>query len=292
MKRTLLLIFCFATFTRMSAQAPEITGDVLLCPWTDGTATVTNPIYDTYQWYSKYWFTSDPYVAISGATESSFTYDWYTYDQSLFKVVVTLNGTTYESNEIQIDSYAWTSLNVGTELNEFVTTDPNNGNLLLCSGASFRASIFMPYDFGIQWYKNGIPISGANEMEYLITGPGVYHVEAAPSFCPDSVSSNEPLPIVVEEDTSCGLGTDNPNLNNTFILYPNPANDYLLLDFMAGTNFTSYQIIDASGKVLEYRDHIEGQNRIKIDTTPLAAGFYLLQLQGFSTRVVKQFIKR
>ena len=179
MKRTLLLIFCFATFANVSAQAPEITGDVMLCPYTDGTATVTNPIYDSYQWYSKYWFTSDPYVAIAGATGPSFTYDWFTYDQSLFKVVTTLNGTTYESNEIQIDSYAWASFSVGTELNEFVSTDPNNGNLLLCSGASFTASIFMPYDFGIQWYKNGVPISGANEMDYVITGPGLYHVENA-----------------------------------------------------------------------------------------------------------------
>ena len=292
MKRTLLLIFCFATFANVSAQAPEITGDVMLCPYTDGTATVTNPIYDSYQWYSKYWFTSDPYVAIAGATGPSFTYDWFTYDQSLFKVVTTLNGTTYESNEIQIDSYAWASFSVGTELNEFVSTNPNNGNLLLCSGASFTASIFMPYDSGIQWYKNGVPISGANEMNYVITGPGLYHVEAAPSFCPDSVSSNETLPIVVEEDTSCSLGTNDPDISSAFTMYPNPANDFILLDFNTGSSFTSYRIIDASGKVLEQRHHIENEQQININTAHLAAGFYLLQLLGDSTMEVKQFIKR
>lgn len=290
MKRILLLILCFVGLGSASAQNPQITGDLLLCPWTNGTATVTNPIYDSYQWYSKYWFTSDPYVPIDGATQSSFTYDWYTYDQSLFKVVATLNGITYESNVIQIDSYAWVGFTVGTEMNEFVSINPNNGNVMLCPGGSFTASIFMPYNTHIQWYKNGEAIDGANQMTYLITGPGSYHVEAAPDFCPESSSNNAGLPIVVEVDNNCNLGTTNPREIYSNI-YPNPTNDVLLLDLATDSRFTSYRIIDATGKILVDNELISGQTTTPINVGHLSDGFYFLQLQGNNHSTVKRFIK-
>lgn len=290
MKKTLLLILCFIGFGKAIAQAPQITGDLMLCPFTNGTATVTNPTFDTYQWYSKFWFTSDPYVAIPGATQASFTYDWYTYDQSLFKVVATLGGNTYESNVIQIDSYAWVGFTVGTEINDFVTIDPNNGNMLLCPGGSFTASIFMPYNYGIQWYKNGSPIDGATEMNYQITGPGIYHVVAAPSFCPNSTSSNEFLPIVVEEDTNCTLGT-NPVAEAGFSVYPNPTRETLFLNLEANAQFNKYRIIDASGKVLTESNLISGQNTAAINVSNLSNGFYLIELQGENQSTVKRFIK-
>ena len=291
MKRILLLILCFSGFGNLFAQNPEITGDLMLCPNTNGTATVTNPIYDTYQWYSKYWFTSDEYVAIPGATQSSFTYDWNTYDQSLFKVVATLNGNTYESNVIQIDSYAWVDFSVGILINEFISFDPNSGNLLLCTGGSTTMSIYMPYDYGIQWYKNGQPIAGANQMTYLVTGPGSYHVEAAPSFCPNNTSSNEFLPILIGEDTNCNLGIENPNVGSTFNIYPNPTSNILSLDLAADTPFNSYSIIDASGKVLMENDLISGQSPTAINLSHLSSGFYLIQLKGDTQNSVKRFIK-
>src|SRR5690606_27447691 len=88
-------------------QSPVIAGDVVLCPNTARTATVTTGItYDSYQRYYKYWFLEDDFEAIEGATSDSFTYDWFTYEQAIVKVVVTLDGVTYESNSTQRDSYS------------------------------------------------------------------------------------------------------------------------------------------------------------------------------------------
>lgn len=111
MKKVLLSLMLFVTCTVGFGQAnPTLTGDTMLCPWTDGTAAVTNPIYDSYQWYFKYWFLNDPFVAIEGATQSTFTYDWYTYDQALFYVKTTKDGEAYISDTLQIDSYALATL--------------------------------------------------------------------------------------------------------------------------------------------------------------------------------------
>jgi len=168
MKLFLLFTLCFTTAFSAMAQPPVIEGDVMLCPYTNGTANVTNDVtYTTYQWYSKYWFTDDPFVAIPNATSASFTYDWMTYDQSLLKLVVTLNGVELESNQIQIDSYQWASLLVST------TTSGNvvRGEYpiyLMCEGGTLTNTVLSPYT-NAQWYRDGVAIEGATNLSYTIT---------------------------------------------------------------------------------------------------------------------------
>jgi len=111
MKTKLLSLLLFCGFQFGFAQTPVITGDLILCPNTSGTAVITGDVtYDSYTWYAKYWFTNDDFVEITGANGASFTYDWDSYDQKLIKVVVTRNGDTFESNELQIDSYNWAGM--------------------------------------------------------------------------------------------------------------------------------------------------------------------------------------
>src|SRR5690606_703582 len=194
MKTTLLFLF----FTTLSISQPVITGDLLLCPNGSGTATVTgSTVYDSYEWQYKYWFTSDPFVAIPGANGPSFTYDWDLYDQALLKVVVTLDGDTFESNTLQIDSHAWVGLPVGHEVGDNVTFDPNSEGFLLCDGTTFISELFNPYTANIQWYKDGMPISGANSMQYEIASAGTYYVTAAPAFCPDNTSTSLPITVAI-----------------------------------------------------------------------------------------------
>ena len=217
MKLFLLMSLFFTTTFAAFAQAPVITGDVMLCPDTNGTATVTNDVtYTTYQWYSKYWFTDDPYVAIDGATSASFTYDWFTYDQSLLKVVVTLDGVELESNSIQIDSYAWASLLVST------TTDGNviRGDYpiyLICEGGSVTSTVLSPYTIA-QWYKNGVIIEGATDVSYTITEPGEYYVVAGVDVCPNSTSTS--LPIIVQANPDCATQSLTPVIAGDTLLCP------------------------------------------------------------------------
>ncbi|WP_130733870.1 T9SS type A sorting domain-containing protein [Flavobacterium sp. J27] len=290
MKKNVLLFFLSCTYA-LVAQNPQIQGDVMLCPWTNGTASVTNQTYDTYQWYFKYWFTSDPYTAIAGATSESFTYDWYTYDQALLKVVVTSGGNTYESNEIQIDSYAWTSLVIYNEMNSTVSVDGNNGNFLLCQGGSFNNTINSPYDTNIQWYKDDVAIPGANDISYVITEPGSYYVVAAPEFCPNSSSSNQGLPMIVEWDTNCSLSIENPTFSNLVTLYPNPVKETLFISVSDNSVIHDYTIVDNLGKILIQKTIGISNNTLSVNTNKLAVGFYTLILNGDSGKAIKKFIK-
>ena len=212
MKTTLFTLLFIAFSWAARAQNPTIEGDIMMCPYTNGTASITNDTqYDTYQWYSKYWFTNDPYVAIDGATSASFTYDWLTYDQSLLKVVVTKNGQTFESNAIQIDSYQWSGLLIMNELQGNVHFEYNEETLeswyVMCTGAKIVQTVLEPF-VTAQWYKDGQPIPGATSLTYVITEPGAYNVVAGVAVCPDATSTSQVLNVIASDD--CGPSTPSP----------------------------------------------------------------------------------
>lgn len=291
MKKLLQTLVLTFGFLNVFAQNPQIGGDQMLCPWTNGTASLTTAqTYDTYQWYSKYWFTTDPFVAISGATSNSFTYDWYTYDQSLLKLVVTLGGNTYESNEILVDSYTWGGLIVIHDMNQYTTISDTNGNLVLCQGASFTNTINNPpYDTSVQWYKDNVAIPGATNVSYDITEAGTYHVEAAPSFCPDNSSTG--LPFVVEIDPNCALSTNDPITNIKSELYPNPTRSILTFNTEVHNPIKNYTIIDYAGKILATNSIETVKSKVSIDVSNFSEGFYILIIESEKGKIIKKFIK-
>ncbi|WP_417358731.1 T9SS type A sorting domain-containing protein [Flavobacterium sp.] len=269
---------------------PVIAGDIMLCPDTNGTATITNDMeYDTYQWYYKYWFTDDEFVAIDGATEASFTYDWYTYDQALFKVVVTLDGETYESNTIQIDSYNWAGISFSMTFSDDVVPNDENFTWMICDESTITCELSSPYDSNIQWYRDGEAIEGANEITYVITEPGSYYVEAAPEYCSNAVSNTSGTPVVVTMNPDCSLGINDPIANNQVALYPNPTSNILNITLPDNNTVTDYWILDVTGKTL-----LKGAfpNSKSIDVSSLSNGTYILKLTGGNSQTAHMFIRK
>lgn len=287
MRKIATFLFAALFAANLYSQAPTIAGDLLLCPNTNGTASVTNAqVYDSYKWYWKYWFTSDPFVEIAGANGPSFTYDWYTYDQAQFKLVVTLGGNTYESNIIQIDSYAWVGLTMGYQDSDNISQDPNTGNVLLCQGTGFTIEVYMPYT-SVQWYRNGQPIPGATNMQYHITDAGSYHVVAAPGFCPNSTSSTEGLPIVVEIDTDCALGVGDHE-TAPLAVYPNPANNHISIS--AQQPIERLAIYNMTGQLV--RSEKPNVANPSVDLSSLASGMYILEAESSGMKQKVKLIKQ
>ncbi len=281
MKTTLLfLLVSISAFSQ-----PVISGDTMLCPDENGTTTVEgSTVYDSYEWQWKYWFTSDPFQTIPGADGPSFTYDWYTYDQALLKVIVTLNGQTFESNTIQIDSYAWVGLTMGHEMGEHVTFDPNTEGFVLCEGYSFLSEIFAPYTTNIQWFKDGVAIDGANNMQYQISSAGTYYVSAAPEFCPNSISTS--MPITVSMDSDCSLSINGPSAEIAVKLYPNPVGEYL--NISSERNIKSVALYSLTGQLLKQQTFADEE----IYTGNLASGIYILDLLSeYGSKKIK-FVKK
>lgn len=285
-KKLLLPVFLLCMLALHAQENPHIEGDVLLCPWEDGTAYVTNPVFDSYQWYYKYWFLPDDFVAIEGATGSTFTYDWYTYDQAVFKVIATLNGVDYESNTIQIDSWVWLPIYFMYELTPGVTFDPETETYALCKDSTFTVQINNPpYDTLIQWYRNEIPIEGANASVYDITQAGSYTASAAPSFCPGN-SSNTGIPIVVTM-VDCAVGV--PEVDpESLKIFPNPATEKFTIGLPQNSRFEWFEIIDLTGRVLIRKNLRPGVTQVNL--IDLQSGTYLVKLSGTGNNLTRKLI--
>lgn len=286
MKLKLFLFVVFCDFISVFAQtAPVIAGDTMLCPDTNGTASVTNgETYDTYQWQFKYWFTNDDFEDISGATSDSFTYDWFTYDQALLKVVVTKDGETYESNEIQIDSYAFASLLISHNLSAGVEVDQTNGNFMICEGDFIESTVQLPYTI-VQWYKDGQPINGATQTTYTFTEPGVYTVEASPADCPNLVETTPPMTVVEKAD--CNLGVDEVSLK-TISLSQNPVINSLKLVNIHQVELTQLVVYDLSGKQVKSKSL---GDLSELTITDLSSGIYILKVQAENAVKNIKFVK-
>lgn len=276
--------------------APVINGtNLLMCPDTTEQAFVADGLvtYDSYQWYYKYWFLEGDFQPIDGATSDTFMYDWYTYDQAQFKLVVTQDGETYESNIIQVDSYNWVPLTyistINDNVSESVTEDGTNHIFLLCPGGEITNTLPALFSANIQWYRDGEPIEGANQQEYVITEPGSYHVQASPEMCTGSSNSTAGTPMLVGLNTECVAGTDKQNAEFVTV-YPNPASGILNVSLTQTTGFQEYAIYDVTGKKL-----LNGKvdaSLTTINISGLTSGSYIVKLSGTNVNATKMFIKQ
>jgi Secretion system C-terminal sorting domain len=269
---------------------PVIAGDTMLCPGGEGTAgTVNNMAFDTYQWQVRDYNPENPgeFTNIEGATSASFTYGQYDYAVKEIRLVVTLDGQTYYSNILMIDSLVFAGLTVEHTTYGQVSTDPLTGAFLLCGdAASVSTTVFEPYTI-VQWYKDGEPIEGATEMTYLAVEPGDYYVVGSPAECPDY---SETLPtFTLAMDPECVAGIDTPNAA-AFTLYPNPANTTLNISLPNGSAADSYTIVDVTGKTLMSGALNSPEPTINIQA--LAQGSYIIKVTGAGTQTSKMFVKQ
>jgi hypothetical protein len=88
----------------------------------------------------------------------------------------------------------------------------------------------------------------------------------------------------------------NPNsinesaLENAFLLYPNPANENVQLNFEGFSGETQLHIFDVSGRLLIQKNINEGVNLISINTQELPAGSYLIRLGSNQNRMYRKLI--
>lgn len=212
-----ILLFAVSLWTAWAfGQEPTIEGDTMLCPQGEGTAyIVTDMAYDSYQWQVKP-YGETAFEDIEGETSATFTYDSDTYSVTQIRVEVTLDGNTYHSNALAIDSMIFLPIWYMTETDGDVVQ--NGGSWWICDGGTITNTVGMPYTI-VQWYKDGVAIEGATSTSYTITQPGDYYAIAYPPGCPSSVQTT--LTCVVDPHPECnGTGVENPVIEGDVMLCP------------------------------------------------------------------------
>ena len=131
----------------------------------------------------------------------------------------------------------------------------DEGQLLVSQAAS-----------GNQWYFNGEAISGATQSTYVASASGVYTVISIEDVCESAISEGFSVTISSTEE-----------LDSRMSLYPNPCNDYVVLEGLPAST-SSYTVYALSGrKVLE---GVAQGTCLRVDSQALGSGIYWLVLSG------------
>ena len=138
-----------------------------------------------------------------------------------------------------------------------------------------------------QWYLDGEPIPGADQVAYKPLISGVYHVLVSLSDNICSASSDIYLFNIT--------GIEDNDLSKKLIIYQNPVQDYLHLQ-LETTHLGKYQInlIDPLGKRQQISQGTKNQYlwEDKIDLIKITQGFYILEMKLEDQVMMKRLIKQ
>jgi hypothetical protein len=146
---------------------------------------------------------------------------------------------------------------------------------------------------GFQWFRDGAPtLDGGFIMTGDITGTIV-----------NPITGDIADDLWIVKTDSNGLITSSnyinaPALDQSYLSlpYPNPANEYSMVDVIIPPDieFAKLHLFDITGREIQIIQLVPGLQQIKIETTQLTTGTYLLalSLNGFKDDVVKLVVKR
>jgi uncharacterized protein (TIGR02145 family) len=183
-----LLLILISASKPVLANSPNptiINGNVILCP--GGQETLITQEYDTYQWYKNG-------NLIPGATQQTHVITYFQDLGSNFSVFVTQGAQSAMSPSIFVDGYMFLPLVVSSYGQGYWFT---GDGWEMCEYHELFFEVMSPYNTNIQWYRNGMPIPGANSSIFQVDQTGAYTVSGAPAICPDYVQYSLPLPVIV-----------------------------------------------------------------------------------------------
>ena len=88
------------------------------------------------------------------------------------------------------------------------------------------------------------------------------------------------------------LGTNDIELSNHIILYPNPANHQITLVNNTTNQLLAATIIDVSGRIIQKIDMSNSGIETNIQVKNYALGVYFVRINTENTTIIKRFVKR
>lgn len=130
---------------------------------------------------------------------------------------------------------------------------------------------------GNLWFKDGAPISGADQQTYTVTENGAYSVRYSANNCQSPFSNSISITNVSVVD----------NAHPGFRIFPNPAQDHLQL---VAPEAGAMQVRDLQGRLLMHQSLEAGNHQVLL--SELAAGLYVLYWQDSRGSSLRRFVKQ
>jgi hypothetical protein len=192
-----------------------------------------------YQWY----FNDSP---INGATDTS----WVVTQSGVYHVIA-INTTGCVSFSDTMTA---------------VYCDPSIEPIVSIAAQNLLVATDIPLGYEIQWLLNGFAISGQTNDSISTLMSGSYSVEITDTF--GCVHTSAPFGVSLSVDE-----LDVLNWN----AYPNPANDYVIIEINNNLIPEMIQLVDLTGRtVKEWKDLKE--SNAKLDIADVPNGYFILRV--------------
>ena len=163
------------------------------------------------------------------------------------------------------------------------------GPTSFCAGGSVTLTEMPVGGSTYQWYKGATPLAGATSNVYVATTAGNYKCRVTKTATGCFKNSNAiAVSVTCREGLPAGEAGDNL-IENTFSLYPNPANNFITIETDFSTEKTIY-ITDALGQIV--KTIITSENYITIDLQGIASGIYFIKMEDGINSVSQKFVKQ
>ena len=211
-----------------------------------------------YQWEASTTSDNSGFASIVGEIAS--TYDPSTISQTTWfrRRTTDACGTIVYSNVIQ------------------VVVNPIDNNITQLSGVLTADQTGATY----QWYEcPNTLLTGETNQDFLPTTPGDYKVEITVGFCVTESAC----------ETVTVLGSEYFTLNNDFMIYPNPTNEFIYINSTFDSQIIIVNQLGQTVKSIMVKSNIEN----KINVEDLADGMYIVKgLNGSKIHSKKLIIKK
>lgn len=134
-----------------------------------------------------------------------------------------------------------------------------------------------------QWYLNGTPVANEHGVTLPVQGPGIYTVEVTDAN--GCISESDPYEVIAVGLRDVAAGK--------FTVWPVPASDLLNVSFPDDMEGAVLEMMAADGRLVLRKDATStGSGILTLDISALAAGTYVLRLQGTQSVQVARVVVR
>ena len=185
------------------------------------------------------------------------------------------NCMTFEDLEPHFVGYMWYNYYPQDSMQTVIDTLlPKGSNFSIYSGSLGEYTTYY-------WFHNGVFMPGTENVDTLkLTNiseaeAGVYTCNAQSSICKEP--NGMPM-VLFRRPVTIGItvGMDEPDAQNLFTVYPNPANDFVSIELPADFAKGSIELTDLMGNQLKRINFYNSSNQIYLDLTPYPSGVYFI----------------
>jgi hypothetical protein len=204
-------------------------------------------------------------VILRANTGTGYTYQWYRNGTAISGATAsTLAAGTAGSYVVQVGNSCLPVRSSAVT----VTTNTGIAPLITATGFTLTTNAMS----NIQWLLNGVAISGANSVTYVVTQTGRYSVRGSVNGCGELTSDDVYLTILAAEPTASA---------GELLVYPNPATKLVTIKLSTDATMKALptaQLIDIQGRTLK-SSPLQRSGTIymsEIDVSTLPAGMMFI----------------